>query len=92
MKKPEFWMMAVSVAALSFVILWVVIEGIFYSLPESRVRALGYQVAGILTFLGIAGIAVGIKILKTKPQLAAGLIGFFFTPLIIGIITFIVGH
>jgi hypothetical protein len=91
MKKSRFWITALSFAFLSFIVLWIVLEPIFYRMPSSRVQALGYQVAGILTCLGIAGIAVGIKIVKKKPGLAAGLIGFFFSPLALGIATFIFG-
>jgi xanthosine utilization system XapX-like protein len=68
-----------------------VLEKIFDSLPPSRVQILGYQVAGILAFLGIVGIAIGIKILKKRQQLAAGLIGFFLVPVVIAIIVFIFG-
>ncbi len=80
MRKSSFWITAVSFAFLSFVVLWIVLEPIFYKMPGSRVQALGYQVAGILTFVGVAGFAVGIKTMKKKPGLAAGLIGFFFCP------------
>jgi hypothetical protein len=52
---------------------------------------LGYQAAGILAFLGIAGIAIGIKILKKRQLLAAGLIGFFFVPIVFAILAFIYG-
>jgi len=62
-----------------------------FSLPPERVQVLGYRVAGILAFVGIAGIAIGIKILKKRQQLGAGLIGFFFTPIVIAIATFIFG-
>jgi hypothetical protein len=91
MKKSSFWITAVSFAFLSFIVLWIVLEGIFHSMPDARVQTLGYQVAGILTFVGIAGIAVGISIMKKKPGLAAGLIGFFFTPVALGIAAFIFG-
>jgi hypothetical protein len=91
MKKSRFWTTAVIFALLSFIILWVVLEGIFHSMPDARLRASGYQAAGILTFIGIAGVAVGVKIMKMKPGLAAGLIGFFFTPFVLGIATLILG-
>ena len=68
-----------------------VLENIFDSLPPSRVHVLGYQVAGILAFVGIAGIALGIKILKKRQQLAGGLIGFFLVPVVFAILAFIFG-
>jgi hypothetical protein len=89
--KSKFWATAIGCAFVSFIVLWGVIEKIFYSLPPSRVRVLGYQAAGILAFVGIAGIAIGIKILKKRQLLAAGLIGFFFVPVVFAIITFIFG-
>ena len=89
--KSKFWAPAIGCAFISFVILWIVIEKIFNSIPPSRVHVLGYQVAGIIAFLGIVGIAIGIKILKKRRQLAAGLIGFFLVPVVIAIIVFIFG-
>ena len=89
--KSKFWPTAIGCAFVSFIVLWGVIEKIFNSLPPSRVRVLGYQVAGILAFVGIAGIAIGIKILKKRKLLAGGLIGFFFVPVVFAIITFIFG-
>ena len=89
--KSKFWAPAIGCAFISFIILWIVIEEIFSSIPPSRVHVLGYQVAGILAFVGIAGIAIGIKILKKRQLLAAGLIGFFFVPVVFAIITFIFG-
>jgi len=89
--KSKFWTTTIGCAFISFIVLWIVIERIFYSLPPSRVRVLGYQVAGILAFVGIAGIAIGIKILKKRQLLAAGLIGFFLMPVVVAILTFIFG-
>jgi membrane protease YdiL (CAAX protease family) len=89
--KSKFWTITVGCAFISLIVLWIVIERIFYSLPPSRVRVLGYQVAGILAFVGIAGIAIGIKILKKRQLLAAGLIGFFLSPVVVAILTFIFG-
>jgi|GEM_PF-6983234 len=89
--KSKFWTIAMGCAFICFVVLWITIESIFYSLPPSRVRVLGYQVAGILAFMGIAGIAIGIKILKKRQRLAAGLIGFFLVFVVVAILTFIFG-
>jgi len=68
-----------------------VLERIFYDLSPSRIQTLGYKVAAILAFVGIAGIAIGIRILKKRQILAAVLIGFFVVPVVIAILTFIVG-
>ncbi len=89
--KSNFWLLAISCAALSFIVTMEVLEKIFYSIPPSRVHVLGYRVAGILAFVGIAGIAIGIKILKKRQQLGAGLIGFFFVPFVWAILIFIFG-
>ncbi len=89
--KSKFWAPAIACACVSFFIFFGVLEKIFDSLPPSRIHVLGYQVAGILAFLGIAGIAIGIKILKKRQLLAAGLIGFFFVPIVIAILAFIFG-
>lgn len=89
--KSKFWAPAIGCAVISFFVLWAVIERTFYSIPDSRVRVLGYRVAGILAFVGIAGIAIGIKILKKRQLLGAGLIGFFFVPVVIAILAFIFG-
>ncbi len=89
--KRKFWATAIGCAFVSFIVLWIAIERIFYPLPPSRIRVLGYQVAGILAFVGIAGIAIGIKILKKRQLLAAGLIGFFLVPVVVAILTFIFG-
>ncbi|MCX6575249.1 MAG: hypothetical protein NTV82_02520 [Candidatus Aminicenantes bacterium] len=89
--KSNFWRPAIACACVSFFIFFGVLEKIFDSLPPSRVHVLGYQVAGILAFLGIAGIAIGIKILKKRQLLAAGLIGFFFVPIVFAILAFIFG-
>jgi hypothetical protein len=91
MKSKAFWVMAIGGAFISFIVLMFVLESIFDPLPPSRVDVLGYQVAGILAFVGIAGIAVGIIILKKRQLLAAGLIGFFLVPVVIAIVTFIFG-
>jgi hypothetical protein len=89
--KSKFWAPAIGCACVSFFIFFGVLEKIFYSLPPSRVHVLGYQVAGILAFVGIAGIAIGIKILKKRQLLAAGLIGFFLVPVVFAILAFIFG-
>jgi hypothetical protein len=89
--KSNFWRPAIACACVSFFIFFAVLEKIFDSLPPSRVHVLGYQVAGILALLGIAGIAIGIKILKKRQLLAAGLIGFFFVPIVFAILAFIFG-
>jgi hypothetical protein len=92
--KSNFWgpaITAISFAGLSFIVTMEVLEKIFYSIPPERVQVLGYRVAGILAFVGIAGIAIGIKILKKRQQLGAGLIGFFFTPFVWAILIFIFG-
>jgi len=89
--KSDFWAPAIGCAFVSFVVFMEVLEKIFDSLPPSRVHVLGYQVAGILAFVGIAGIAIGIKILKKRQLLAAGLIGFFFVPIVFAILAFIFG-
>ena len=89
--KSNFWGPAIACACISFIVFMGVLEKIFDSLPPSRVHVLGYQVAGILAFLGIAGIAIGIKILKKRQLLAAGLIGFFFVPIVFAILAFIFG-
>lgn len=89
--KSKFWAPAIGCAFVSFVVFMGVLEKIFDSVPASRFRVLGYQVAGILAFLGIAGIAIGIIILKKRQLLAAGLIGFFFVPIVFAILAFIFG-
>ena len=89
--KSKFWATAIGCAFISFIVLWIVIEKIFHSIPPSRVHVLGYQVAGILAFVGIAGIAIGIKILKKRQPLAGGLIGFFLVPVVFAILVFIFG-
>lgn len=92
--KSNFWgpaITAISCAALSFIVTMEALEKIFYSIPPERVQVLGYRVAGILAFVGIAGIAIGIKILKKRQLLAAGLIGFFFVPFVGSILVFIFG-
>ena len=89
--RSKAWATAIGYALVSFIVLWIAIERIFYSLPPSRVRVLGYQVAGILAFVGIAEIAIGIKILKKRQLLAAGLIGFFIVPVVVAILAFIFG-
>lgn len=75
--------------------LWVVIERIIYSIPDSvpdsRFQMIGYLMAGILVLIGIVGIALGIRILKKRQILASVLIGFFFTWIVIAILVFIFG-
>jgi len=89
--KFESWVTAILCAVASFIVLMFVGYKIFYPLPASRVHVLGYQVAGIMAFVGIAGIAVGIKTLKKRQPLAAGLIGFFLVPVVFAIRVFIFG-
>lgn len=89
--KANFWGTAIGCALISLILFWGVLEGIFHDLPPSRVQTLGYKVAVILAFMGIAGIAIGMKILKKRPVIAAVLIGFFAVPVGIAMLTFIVG-
>jgi hypothetical protein len=89
--KSNFWGPAIACACISFFVFFGVLEKIFYSIPPSRVHVLGYRVAGILAFVGIAGIAIGIKILKKRQLLAGGLIGFFLVPVFFAILAFIFG-
>jgi len=93
--KLKLWAIAIACALLSLLILWVVIEGISHRhvlngrpWPDQE---LGNWLAGILALAGIAGIAGGIKTFKKRRRLGAGLIGFFFIPLILAILVFIIG-
>jgi uncharacterized membrane protein len=95
--KSNFWVTAVVSAIVSFFILMGTVGSIIdraagdLRVPPARVKTLGYQVAGVLVVAGLVGLAIGIRILKKKPGLAAGLSGFFSVWVILGIITFFVG-
>jgi hypothetical protein len=62
--KSRFWTIAIICAFISFFGIWGILEKVFYSLPDSRIKVLGYQVAGILAFVGVAGTVLGIVALK----------------------------
>ena len=87
--KSRFWTMALICAFVSFFGIWGILERIFYSLPDSRVKVLGYQVAGILAFVGAAGIVLGIAALKKSQILAGVLIGLFLPPVFFALLVFI---
>jgi hypothetical protein len=89
--KSRFWTMAAICASISFFGIWGMLEKVFYSLPDSRVKVLGYQVAVILAFVGVAGIVLGIVALKKNQILAGVLIGLFFPPVFFALIVFIFG-
>jgi len=89
--KSNFWGPAITCAFVSLIVFMEVLEKIFYPVPRSRVQTLGYQVASILALVGIAGTAIGIKILKKKQILAGILVGFFFGPVVWAIVIFIFG-
>ncbi len=76
---------------ISFIFFWELLEKIFYGLPDARVEVLGYQVAAILAFAGVAGIVMGKLFLKRRRMLAAAMIGFFIPPLFFALLTFIFG-
>lgn len=85
------WPVGLGSSFISFIMLWVVIERITYSVPDSRFQMVGYLIAGILALIGIVGIALGIRIMKKRQILASVLVGFFFTWVVIAIIVFIFG-
>jgi hypothetical protein len=89
--KSRFWTIAIICAFISFFGIWGILEKVFYSLPDSRIKVLGYQVAGILAFVGVAGTVLGIVALKKKQILAGVLIGLFLPPVFLALIVFIFG-
>jgi hypothetical protein len=62
--KSRLRTIAIICAFISFFGIWGILEKVFYSLPDSRIKVLGYQVAGILAFVGVAGTVLGIVVLK----------------------------
>jgi hypothetical protein len=89
--KSRFWTTAIICILISFFGIWAILEEVFYSLPASRVKVLGYQVAGILAFVGAAGIVSGIAALKKNQILAGVLIGLFLPPVLFALLVFIFG-
>lgn len=89
--KSRFWTAAIICAFISFLGIWVILEKVFYSLPDERVKVLGYQVAIILAFVGVAGIAIGTAVLKKNQILAGSLIGLFIPPVFYALLVFIFG-
>jgi hypothetical protein len=89
--KSRFWTMAIICALISFFGIWGMLEKVFHSLPDSHVKVLGYQVAGILAFVGAAGIVLGIVALKKNKILAGALIGLFLPPVFFALLVFIFG-
>jgi hypothetical protein len=89
--KSRFWTTAIICAFLSFFGVWVILERVFYSLPDSRAKVLGYQVAIILAFVGVAGIAIGTVALKKNQILGGSLIGLFLPPVFYALLVFIFG-
>jgi hypothetical protein len=89
--KSRFWTPAIICTLISFFGIWVMLERVFYSLPDERVKVLGYQVAGILAFTGAVGIVLGIVALKKNQILAGLLIGLFLPPVFIALLVFIFG-
>lgn len=89
--KSKFWTTAIICAFISFFGIWGVLEKVFYSLPDSRVKVLGYQVAGTLAFVGAAGIVLGMAALKKNQILAGVLISLFLPMLFFALLVFIFG-
>ena len=89
--KSKFWTTAIICAFISFFGIWVILEKVFHSLPDERVKVLGYQVAVILAFVGVAGIAIGTAVLKKNQILAGSLIGLFLPPVFYALLVFIFG-
>jgi hypothetical protein len=89
--KSRFWTTAIICAIISFFGVWAMLERVFYSLPDERVKVLGYQVAIALAFVGVAGIAIGSLTLKKNQILSGLLIGLFLPPVFIAFLVFIFG-